>query len=155
MKAERRFVAKLKKTCHELEKMINDAVTRSGGCSDLERVTVVGPLQRAYTNWDYSVTPKPSTDLLSSETWSTLNAIVGHLKSEYDAKLTELKTDQELAEMITEKLNISGLTVSVRPHQTLRWHAVVIPRPVGNDAGAQSGVNSMAGILRLQYDLKT
>jgi hypothetical protein len=80
---------------------------------------------------------------------------VGHLKSEYDAKLTELKTDQELAKMITEKLNASGLTVSVRPDQTLRWRAVVIPRPEGNDAGAQSGVDSMARILRLQYDLKT
>jgi hypothetical protein len=56
--------------------------------------------------------------------------------------------------MITERLNASGLTVSVRPHQTFRWHAVVIPRPEGNDAGAQSGVNSMVRILRLQYDLK-
>jgi hypothetical protein len=147
-------MAKLKKTCHELEKMINDAVTRSGRCSDVERVTVVGPLQREYINWDYGVTPKPSTLLISSDTWDTLNTIAGPLKAQYDAKLTELKTDQELAEMITEKLNASGLTVSVRPHQTLRWHAVVIPRPEGNDAGAQSGVNSMVRILRLQYDLK-
>jgi hypothetical protein len=87
-------MAKLRKTRLELEKMIKDALIRSGGCSDIERVTVAGPLQRAYTNWDFDVTPKPSTDLLSSETWSTLNAIGGHLKSEYDVQATEPKTDQ-------------------------------------------------------------
>jgi len=154
MKAERRFVAKLKKTCHELEKMINDAVTRSGRCSDIERVTVVGPLQREYINWDYGVTPKPSTDLLSSETWSTLNAIAGHLKSEYDVQPTELRTDQELAEIITKKLNISGLSVSVHPDQTHGWRAVVITRPEAKDAGVEGAVDSIARILRRQYDLK-
>jgi hypothetical protein len=148
-------MAKLKKTCHELEKMINDAVIRRGGCSDIERVTVVGPLKRAYTNWDYDVTPKPSTDLLSSETWSTLNAIVGRFKSEYDVQPTELKTDLELVEMITRKLNISGMTVSVQSDQMYGWRAVVITRPEAKNAGVQGAVDSVARTLRLRYDLKT
>jgi hypothetical protein len=147
-------MAKLKKTRLELEKMINDAVIRSGGCSDIERVTVVGPLKRAYTNWDYDVTPKPSALLLSSDTWSTLNAIAGHLKSEYDVQPTELKTDQELAEMITKKLKITGLMVSVHPDETHRWRAVVITRPEAKDAGVEGAVDSIARILRRQYDLK-
>jgi hypothetical protein len=148
-------MAKLRKTCHELEKMINDAVIRSGGCSDIERVTVVGPLERVYTNWDYDVTPNPSTELLSPETWSTLNAIVGRLKSEYDVQLAEPKTDQELAEMITKKLNIGGLMVSVQSDQMFGWRAVVITRPEAKNAGVQGAVDSVVRTLRLRYDLKT
>jgi hypothetical protein len=53
----------------------------SGKCGDLETITVLGPLDRPYHNWDFGTFP-----FVGDECRIELQLIAGKLQQQYDVK---------------------------------------------------------------------
>lgn len=65
----------------------------------------------------------------------------------------EDKTEAELEELISQKLIIGGVYVSVRPDALLGWRAAVITAPK-HAVYAQAMADKIAADLRKKYTLK-
>ena len=69
--------------------------------------------------------------------------------------MKQKKTAEELADMLGQKINLSGLKVGVRPDLNLEWVAWVQNMPVGtDDAEIYALVYQAAAHLRALYDLR-
>jgi hypothetical protein len=65
----------------------------------------------------------------------------------------ELRTAQQLSEMIVSALGVSGVEVSVRKDHAYGWQPTVISCP-GNSIFFQRRVEEIANRLRFQFGLR-
>jgi hypothetical protein len=65
----------------------------------------------------------------------------------------ELKTAQELSDMIVSALGIKEVYVSVRKDHAYGWQPTVVSSP-GDSIGYQRRVDEIANRLRFQFDLR-
>jgi hypothetical protein len=65
----------------------------------------------------------------------------------------ELKTAEQLSEMIVSALGISEVYVSVRKDHAFGWQPTVVSSP-GDSIGYQRRVDEIANRLRFQFDLR-
>ena len=66
----------------------------------------------------------------------------------------EPKTDNELEDLILQRLVIGGVFVSVRPDPILGWRPMVVTAPK-HTRNAQVLADNIAAELRKKYTLKT
>jgi hypothetical protein len=64
----------------------------------------------------------------------------------------ELKTAEQLSDMIVAALGVSSVSVRVRKDHAYGWQPTVVSSP-GDSIGYQRRVEEIANRLRLQYDL--
>jgi hypothetical protein len=65
----------------------------------------------------------------------------------------ELKTAQQLSEMIVAELGVSEVSVRVRKDHAYGWQPTVVSSP-GDSIGYQRRVEEIAKRLRMQFDLR-
>ena len=65
----------------------------------------------------------------------------------------ELKTAQQLTDMIVTALGVQGVEVSVRKDHAYGWQPTVVACP-GNSIGFQRRVEEIARRLQFQFDLR-
>jgi hypothetical protein len=65
----------------------------------------------------------------------------------------ELKTAQQLTDMIVSALGVQGVEVSVRKDHAYGWQPTVITSP-GDSIGFQRRVEEIARRLQFQFDLR-
>jgi hypothetical protein len=65
----------------------------------------------------------------------------------------ELKTAQQLSEMIVAALGVSEVSVRVRKDHAYGWQPTVVSSP-GDSIGYQRRVEEIAKRLRMQFDLR-
>jgi hypothetical protein len=65
----------------------------------------------------------------------------------------ELKTAEELSDMIVSALGIKEVCVSVRKDHAYGWQPTVVSSP-GDSIGYQRRVDEIANRLRFQFDLR-
>jgi hypothetical protein len=65
----------------------------------------------------------------------------------------ELKTAEELSDMIVSALGIKEVYVSVRKDHAYGWQPTVVSSP-GDSIGYQRRVDEIANRLRFQFDLR-
>jgi hypothetical protein len=65
----------------------------------------------------------------------------------------ELRTAEQLSDMIVSTLGISEVYVSVRKDHAFGWQPTVVSSP-GDSIGYQRRVEEIAKPLRLQFDLR-
>jgi hypothetical protein len=65
----------------------------------------------------------------------------------------ELRTAEQLSEMIVSALGVSGAEVSIRKDHAYGWQPTVISWP-GDTIGFQRRVEEIANRLRFQFDLR-
>jgi hypothetical protein len=63
------------------------------------------------------------------------------------------KTAQELADMISQRLNVGGIFVAVHKDPAYGWHPQVMTRPAAA-INCQLLAEEIAKELRVKYDLK-
>ncbi|WP_298884119.1 hypothetical protein [uncultured Bradyrhizobium sp.] len=64
----------------------------------------------------------------------------------------ELKSAQQLSDMIQQVIGVAGLDVTVRQDHAFGWQPTVLNAP-GNPIGFQRRVEEIAQRMRMQYDL--
>jgi hypothetical protein len=65
----------------------------------------------------------------------------------------ELKTAEQLSDMIVSALGLNGVYVSVRKDHAYAWQPTVVSCP-GDSIGFQRRVEEIANRLRFQFDLR-
>jgi hypothetical protein len=65
----------------------------------------------------------------------------------------ELKTAEELSEMIVSALRVNGVSIRVRKDHAYGWQPTVVSSP-GDSIGYQRRVDEIANRLRFQFDLR-
>jgi hypothetical protein len=65
----------------------------------------------------------------------------------------ENKTAQELADMISLKINVGGTFIKVHPDKVHGWHPAVVAAPQ-NAYALQKAAETIATRLRTKYELK-
>jgi hypothetical protein len=65
----------------------------------------------------------------------------------------ELRTAEQLADMILATLGVSGVYVSVRKDHAYGWQPTIVSSP-GDSIGYQRRVEEIANRLRFQFDLQ-
>jgi hypothetical protein len=65
----------------------------------------------------------------------------------------ELRTAEQLSDMIVAALGVSGVSVRVRKDHAYGWLPTVVSSP-GDSIGYQRRVEEIANRLRLQFDLR-
>jgi hypothetical protein len=65
----------------------------------------------------------------------------------------ELKTAEQLSEMIVSSLGVSEVCVSIRKDHAYGWQPTVVSSP-GDSIGYQRRVEEIANRLRFQFDLR-
>ena len=67
--------------------------------------------------------------------------------------LKEIKTAEQLSDMIVSALGVGGVEVHVRRDHAYGWQPIVVSSP-GDLIGYQRRVEEMAKQMRLQFDLQ-
>jgi hypothetical protein len=70
-----------------------------------------------------------------------------------DDMAKELKTAEELSEMIVSALRVNGVSIRVRKDHAYGWQPTVVSSP-GDSIGYQRRVDEIANRLRFQFDLR-
>ena len=65
----------------------------------------------------------------------------------------ELRTAEQLSDMIVAALGVSEVSIRVRKDHAYRWQPTVVSSP-GDSIGYQRRVEEIANRLRLQFDLR-
>jgi hypothetical protein len=65
----------------------------------------------------------------------------------------ELKTAEQLSDMIVTALGVGGVSIRVRKDHAYGWQPTVVSSP-GDSIGYQRRVEEIANRLRLQFDLR-
>ena len=65
----------------------------------------------------------------------------------------ELKTGQQLSDMIVAALGVSEVSIRVRKDHAFGWQPTVVSSP-GDSIGYQRRVEEIANRLRFQFDLR-
>ena len=65
----------------------------------------------------------------------------------------ELRTAEQLSDMIVSALDVKGLDIQVREDHAYGWQRIVVSSP-GDLIGYQRRVEEIAKRLRLQFDLR-
>jgi hypothetical protein len=65
----------------------------------------------------------------------------------------ELRTAQQLADMIVAALGVSEVTVGIREDHAFGWQPTVVSSP-GDSIGYQRRIEEIANRLRSQFDLR-
>ncbi len=65
----------------------------------------------------------------------------------------ELKTAEQLSDMIVAALGVSAVSVRVRKDHAYGWQPTVVSSP-GDPIGYQRRVEEIANRLRLQFDMR-
>jgi hypothetical protein len=136
----------------ELLALVMQAVNKSGKCSDLARIAIIGPVSRGISNWDVSTMSTHPRNLISDACRNELAAIVGRLQRQY-LLAKEKKTAHELGDIIGQRIGVGGVMVSVYPDPTFGWNATIITAPSAA-IGAQQMLEQIVQELRTEFDLK-
>jgi hypothetical protein len=67
--------------------------------------------------------------------------------------MKELRTAEQLADMILTTLAVSGVYISVRKDHAYGWQPTVVSSP-GDSIGYQRRVEEIANRLRFEFDLR-
>ena len=78
----------------------------------------------------------------------------GHLEYERDGPVAkELRTAEQLADMILAALGVSEVYITVRKDHAYGWQPTVVSSP-GDSIGYQRRVEEIANRLRVEFDLR-
>jgi plasmid maintenance system antidote protein VapI len=136
----------------ELLDLVTQAVKKSGKCSDLAKIGIIGPVSRGVSNWDVSTMSTQPPNTISDACRNELAAIVGRLQQQYSLA-KDKKTAHELESIIGQRIGVGGVMVSVYPDPAFGWNATLITAPSAA-IGAQPMLEQIAQELRTEFDLK-
>lgn len=136
----------------ELLNLVMQAVQKSGKCSDLAKIGIIGPVSRGVSNWDVSTMSTRPPNTISDACRNELAAIVGRLQQQY-LLAKDKKTARELENIIGQRIGVGGVMVSVYPDPAFGWSATIITAPSAASA-AQAMLEQIVQELRTEFDLK-
>jgi hypothetical protein len=136
----------------ELLDLAMQAVEKSGKCSDLARIGIIGPVSRGVSNWDVSTMSTRPPNTISDACRNELAAIVGRLQRLY-LLAKDKKTAHELENIIGQRIGVGGVMVTVYPDPAFGWNATLITAPSAA-SGAQPMLEQTVQELRTEFDLK-
>jgi hypothetical protein len=137
----------------ELLALVMQVVEKSGKCSDLAKITIIGPVSRGASNWDVSTRSVNSPKTISEACRNELAMIVGRLQRQY-LLAKEKKTADELADIIGQRVGVGGVMVTVYPDPAFGWNATLMTAPSAATR-VQPMVENIVQELRREFDLKT